>query len=211
MCKYLVGILSKNTKGGVSSPTSAGFITLFQFCNKTQVANKSASCLAACTDFLVTVCKYSEVACMKAATHKEFPQKKKRKRKGSGGSLALDQRFGTKMASMHHTYGALSAGVMFALLWFCSWLVSFFYFTTSHRLYCVTSLNFLFTPINDYIIFPSNIRYLAILHEGVFSMSTMTLQSLAVVAVTCRQSLYSGGNAWQYARIKPDILNHVTE
>lgn len=80
MCKYLGGILSKNTKGAVSSWTSAGFITSFQFCNKTQVANKSASCLAACTDFLVTVCKYSEVACMKAATHKEFPQKKEKKK-----------------------------------------------------------------------------------------------------------------------------------
>lgn len=79
------GIICENTKGGASSPTTAGFISSFQFCSKTPVANKSASFLVAGTDFLVTVCKYSEVACIKAATQKEFPPKKIRK-EGVGGS-----------------------------------------------------------------------------------------------------------------------------
>lgn len=86
------GILCKKTKKA-ESPTTASFISSFQFWSKTQVANKSASCLAAGTDFLVTVCKYSEVACIKAATHKEFPPKKRKEKKkkegwwlgGSGG------------------------------------------------------------------------------------------------------------------------------
>lgn len=161
------GIICENTKGGVSSPTTAGFISSFQFCSKTPVANKSASFLVAGTDFLVTVCKYSEVACKKAATQKEFPPKKKEK--AEWGGLSLDQRFGTKMASMHHTYGALSAGVMFSLLWFCSLLVSFlFYFSTQTVLcHCVI---FFFTPINDCI----NRRYDGIIHWGVLAISTRT-------------------------------------
>lgn len=73
------GIICENTKAGVSSPTTACFISLFQFYSKTPVANKSASSLVSGTDFLVTVCKYSEVACIKAATQKEFPPKKKKK------------------------------------------------------------------------------------------------------------------------------------
>lgn len=129
------GIICENTKGGVSSPTTAGFISSFQFCSKTPVANKSASFLVAGTDFLVTVCKYSEVACIKAATQKEFPPKKRKR--GSGGVSPWISASAQKWLPCITRMGP-------SVLESCSvfydsapyWCPS--YFTSSHRLCCVT-------------------------------------------------------------------------
>lgn len=156
----------RTPRGGVWSPTTAGFIGSFQFCSKTSVANKSASFLAAGTDFLVAICKYHKVVCIKAASQKEFPPKKHKR--GEKKILALDQRLGTKMASMHHTCGALCAGAVFTPLWWWGFSSAphrfLFNFTSSYRLCCVTSANFFFSPINDYITVPSHWSYHIITH-----------------------------------------------
>lgn len=140
-------------------PTVTGCISLFQFCSETSVENKSASffCCSVQASLLLYVCKYNQPACIKAARQEEFPLKKKR--------LALDQRFWTKMAPMHHPYGALFAGVirklrMYSILWGYSPLTSVF--LSLQHTHCLVSLQrtlALFNHINTGVIFSLNNRY----------------------------------------------------